>query len=216
MGKRIADSYVVEKDTSKALATLDLLARSFSEADLSRDSLEKWYLKIDSLRGAERFSLMSSAEQIPILVESTERLDLSGSYMDLRSSQFFDLASLKGKPIILDFWATWCGPCLEEVPDLKEFIRDQGEHFHFISISSDAVEGGASPEKVKACMEKHGIDYQVLYDDPENSLTKKLKINGWPSIFLINEEGNFMVPPLTKNGLNLEFEELKIYFEEQG
>lgn len=213
LGKKIADAYLAEKDTSKALATMDLLARSFSEADLTQDSLKKWYLRIDPVRGADRFSLMSAANQVPVLVESTESFELSGSYIDLQSGQLFDLASLKGEMVILDFWATWCGPCLEEIPHLKKFIRDKGKHFRFISISSDAVEGGASPSTVKACMAKHGIDYQVLYDDPENSLTKKLKIAGWPSMFLINEEGNYMVPPLIKNRYVLEFEELETYFK---
>lgn len=65
-------------------------------------------------------------------------------------------ADLKGQPVVLNFWATWCGPCVREIPTLQELHRT--DSVRVISIALD--DGGAAI--VRPFVERHGIDYPVL------------------------------------------------------
>ncbi len=69
--------------------------------------------------------------------------------------------SYLGRPMVLNFWATWCGPCVKEIPTLKAVHRDSDAHVVTIAIDE---QGEAI---VRPFVEKHGIDYPVLIGDVE-------------------------------------------------
>ncbi len=77
--------------------------------------------------------------------------------------------SYAGTPVVLNFWATWCGPCVREIPTLKAIERDSAARV--VSIAID--QGGAG--EVRPFAERHGIDYAVLLGD--SALFKRF--NGW-------------------------------------
>jgi thiol-disulfide isomerase/thioredoxin len=68
-------------------------------------------------------------------------------------------ASYLGKPVVLNFWATWCGPCEKEIPTLKALHRDSGATVVTIAIDEQGE------DVVRPFVEKHGIDYPVLIAD---------------------------------------------------
>lgn len=72
-----------------------------------------------------------------------------------------DRDSLAGKPVVLNFWATWCGPCTKEIPALKEVARSGAAKV--IAISLD--EQGDS--QVRSFVKRHRIDYTVLLEGSE-------------------------------------------------
>ncbi len=78
---------------------------------------------------------------------------LSGGEVDSRS--------LEGGAVVLNFWATWCQPCLREIPELKQMAADQ--RLEVVGIALD--EEGA--KAVKPFVARHGIDYTVLLGDQE-------------------------------------------------
>jgi peroxiredoxin len=78
------------------------------------------------------------------------------------NGQSFTLSSLEGKVVLLSFWATWCGPCKEEMPHLqKMYTEKKDDGFVVLSISTDDAR---SASRVKPYVKKMGYDFQVLLD----------------------------------------------------
>lgn len=101
----------------------------------------------------------------------------------------FKLEDKKGKIVLINLWATWCGPCREEMPalvELQEKYKDRD--FEIIGLDSDDEE---TPEQIKAFAEKMKLNYQLGYADANmmNNFIKISKFNGIPQSFLIDREG---------------------------
>ncbi len=100
--------------------------------------------------------------------------------------QLVKSTDLEGKVIIVDFWATWCPPCRQMIPELKKvYSKYKNQNVEILAISLD--EGGA--EAVKKFVSETGIDYTVLLADRD--ITKKFgQINAIPTSFIIDKQGN--------------------------
>lgn len=100
------------------------------------------------------------------------------------------LESLKGKPVYIDFWASWCVPCRIEFPASRLLHEKYGDKVHFVYISIDRIQGSW----IKANTEE-GFENQQSYwmANPEKSEFKnRFKINAIPRYFLINKEGEIV------------------------
>ena len=95
------------------------------------------------------------------------------------------LTSLKGKVVAVNFWATWCGPCRQEIPELsKVYAENRGKCFELLGI---AEESGPREVVVEAA-EKLGANYPILLDD-QGDVANAFRIAGYPSTFLLDAEG---------------------------
>lgn len=124
----------------------------------------------------------------------------SGSdLMDTQDSRMFTLLDLNGqavsleevlkqnKAVLINFWATWCPPCREEIPDLialQEKYKDRG----FTVLGVDV---GESQRKVSRFVEEAGINYPVLLDD-EMNVARDYGIVGIPTSLLMNPQGEIL------------------------
>jgi peroxiredoxin len=107
-----------------------------------------------------------------------EAMDLSGAPVTL--------ASLKGRVVVLNVWATWCRPCLEEIPQLEAVHRDYGpKGVTTVGVSIDAAGMGAD---VKDFMDEHGMTYAVWLD-PDRNFSLKFLTVGVPETFVLDREG---------------------------
>ena len=98
----------------------------------------------------------------------------------------FRLSSLRGKVIILDFWATWCAPCRDEIPGFIELYNEnKGKGFVVVGVTLDT--GGS--EVVKGFVEKWGIHYPIVFAD-KNTTKDYGGIMGLPTSFIIDRKGN--------------------------
>lgn len=102
------------------------------------------------------------------------------------------LADFAGKNLLVNFWATWCGPCREEMPDLDALqSRYGGEDFEVVAISLDMGRDG--PMAARMFLHEIGAENLALYADPSYRIFERLRNEavtlGLPATLLIDEEG---------------------------
>jgi peroxiredoxin len=95
------------------------------------------------------------------------------------------LADYRGKVIFLNIWATWCPPCVEEMPSMEKLYQElKGEGFEILAVSVD-VSGG---EAVIPFMKKHGLSFPALLDT-KGSVKSLYQTTGVPESFIIDKDG---------------------------
>jgi thiol-disulfide isomerase/thioredoxin len=136
--------------------------------------------------------------------QAAKRLGWIGKEVELAGVRLdgtpFDVEELKGKVVLIDFWATWCGPCIEELPNVVENYKkyhDRG--FEIVGVSLD-VDKDALDRFVKGENDlKRKLEWITLFwsdatataeaDPYENPLAKKFGVDGVPSTFLVDQDG---------------------------
>ncbi len=99
-----------------------------------------------------------------------------------------DLAKIKGKVVLVDFWATWCGPCVKELPRVKKaYDKFRGQGFEVIGISCDT-----DKRKLEDYVKQHGFSWPQYFDgqrQDDNKFTVEFGIDGIPHMFLVDKKG---------------------------
>ncbi len=96
-----------------------------------------------------------------------------------------DLRDLKGRVVLVNFWATWCGPCKEELPDLVKLRKTlAGKPFELVTVND-----GESAETIKRYLTKVKLDLPVWFG-PEDSASSGWKVQGLPMTFLVDSKGH--------------------------
>ena len=109
------------------------------------------------------------------------------------------LSDYKGKVVFLNFWATWCPPCREEMPHIEEIYKEYGYNKNNVVIlgaASPATAENPSPqdeseEKIKAFLTKNNYTFPVVFD-VKGEIFRNYYINAFPTTFMIDREGNIM------------------------
>jgi thiol-disulfide isomerase/thioredoxin len=104
------------------------------------------------------------------------------------SGQPVVLSSLKGKTVVIDFWAMWCQACKEAFPNLNTIQKELGDKG--VVVVGVNLEN-ANPQKVAAFVKKAGIGYAVLLD-PQTSTAKLYNVKGVPSLAVIDKDQNLV------------------------
>lgn len=92
--------------------------------------------------------------------------------------------SLRGSTLVIDFWATWCPPCIDQIPVLNRFAADRAhQDVRVLGIAVD-VDGR---EIVAPFAAEHGIEYSVLLGD--ESLAQRFGALGFPALFVVSASG---------------------------
>lgn len=97
------------------------------------------------------------------------------------------LQDLRGKVVLLNVWATWCPPCVEEMPTLETLsARMKGRDFVLLAVSQDE-----RPKVVKPWIEERGFTFPVLLD-PRGQVGHEYGVTGYPETFVIDRRGRIV------------------------
>lgn len=104
------------------------------------------------------------------------------------------LENYKGKPVILHFWGTWCGPCVEELPHFDAFVKDHQEDYHIIALTTERPEKGKPKgpqgESISTFYKEHSLENLSVNLDPNMNLTRAFQITGMPTTIFLDSNGN--------------------------
>jgi thiol-disulfide isomerase/thioredoxin len=158
-------------------------------------------MEIAQLRGGEKAKTV--AEEIIASADAPEELkdmakalkqkfDRVGRAFELKfkaiDGREVDIAALKGKVVLVDFWATWCGPCVAELPNvLAAYEKLNPKGFEIVGISFDDDE-----DKLKDFAKRKKMPWVQFFDGQgwQNKYAKEFGITGIPSMWLVDKKGN--------------------------
>jgi len=104
-----------------------------------------------------------------------------------KESKEFKLADLKGKPVVIHFWATWCPPCKLELPHYDKFIPKNTEIVH-VALTTD----GKDKDEIKAFFAQNDLKNIPVMTDSAAIFSKYFSINANPTTLFINKEGKLV------------------------
>jgi len=104
--------------------------------------------------------------------------------LDLLGGGAFDLAQHKGQVVVLDFWATWCGPCLQAMPTTDAVVREFADR----KVKLVAVNLEERPDRVKATLARHKLNVTVALDT-DGAISQRYSVTAIPQTVVINRDG---------------------------
>lgn len=96
------------------------------------------------------------------------------------------LSDYKGKPVVLNFWATWCYYCKEEMPDFNEAYKNHPEVQFLMVNATDGVQ--ETPKKAKSYITEQGYEFDVFFDTNQEAVNN-YQVSGFPSTYFIDKDG---------------------------
>ena len=136
------------------------------------------------MRSWPRFALLALCVVLLLASRSASALDFSVQTLDGKPLSSKDL---QGKVVLLDFWGTWCPPCLSAVPSLRELSRDlKGEPFVLVSVAVEEDDG-----EVRKFVKKLQMDWPQVWD-PNAAFARKSGVSRFPTYILMSHEGKVL------------------------
>ena len=138
-----------------------------------------WKVVVEDQGGAA--DALARGDEVTAPDFTLERLDAAGAGKQLSFSE------LKGKAVVVNFWASWCGPCKDEAPFLQK-ASEQYKNQGLVVIGVDATDFRKDARKF---LERFGVTYPVVYDGKGSTLGK-WGVGGFPETFFVDRSGKLV------------------------
>ena len=104
----------------------------------------------------------------------------------LGGPRYKTLADYKGQVVILNVWATWCGPCQVEIPTLERLYKEYGNKgLKLVAVSIDDY---VSEDSIRSFARNYGMTFEILHDST-HAIERQYQVTGYPETFVIGKEG---------------------------
>lgn len=183
----IKKQFVIDNPRSIAAAWLfsDMLKRSQIKEEEAVTVFEKLDRKLNDIpfyqeaqKRIKGFTLTKIGNRVPDIATS-----------GTPDSTKFELASLRGKYLIIDFWGTWCGPCMTGMPQMREYLNKYSDKLNILGVASES-DGGKRWRK--AIVDKNLAWYHVLSGKGDHDFVLQFNVSAFPTKFIIDPEGKIL------------------------
>lgn len=171
---------------------------------------ERNYINLNYLKG-ETYSVLQGNENFLALLEKIKvNIGIGNEAKDfsvtLLGGKDFKLSAMKGKVVLVDFWATWCPPCRKEIPLMKKIYEHNKEKgFEIIGVSLDEDE-----KILKSFIKEKKMDWKISYSGKGwyDDTVKLYNVSSIPSTWIIDKSGKLRYFDVHKEGLEKAIEDL--------
>lgn len=179
----------IRKTPSSILSGVYLFSAPFEELDVYL-SLVSEHIKEGKLKEPIAF-LVSRYNEYTVAQAAEEALVDGAQAPEFMlpddQGRAVSLSSLSGKYVVLDFWGTWCGPCIKGMPEMKKHYELYRDKVEFVSIACKDT-----PEDWKAGIKKYGMNWVNLFQSPSDDVAVRYGIMGYPTKLIIDPQGRIV------------------------
>lgn len=159
----------------------------FLESHVPQDTVIK-YLNLLS-KNARESEYGQILEKIVSGWGNTQKGNIAANFEQYTNlNEPFELVKLKGKYIILDFWGSWCGPCMSGMPKMKEYYKKYNDKLEFVGIACN----DKKDDWEKAIKENQLNWIHLLNDKSKNDISALYGVTSYPTKFIIDKEGKII------------------------
>jgi len=138
------------------------------------------------------FTIKSKINQLfsfsPSVTNETDRKSLVNYDWNIiknNETEVLDFNDFKGKVVLVNFWATWCPPCIAEMPSLQNLYNDYGDKIEFVLLAND------EKAKVDAFLKNNAYTMPIYFE--QSNSPEEFKTSSIPATFLIDKKGNIII-----------------------